>query len=50
MMFQRAPPDENGLGVITSTPGLIRSSQPLIFFGLPSRSANTTTVSAAMPL
>ena len=49
-MFHFAEPELNGFGVTTCTPGLIRSSQPLIFFGLPSRSAKTTTVSAAMPL
>ena len=36
-MFQRAEPDEAGFGVTISTPGLIRSSQPLMFFGLPLR-------------
>src|SRR5207302_11184451 len=43
MTFQRAPPDVNGFGVITSTPGLIRSSQVLMCFGLPLRVASTTT-------
>src|SRR3954447_2298017 len=41
--FQRAPPEANGLGSITWRPGLIRSSQVLMFFGLPLRTANTTT-------
>src|SRR5438132_7279641 len=43
MTFQRAPPELNGFGVITSMPGLRRSSQVLMFFGLPLRVANTTT-------
>ena len=50
MMFQRAPPEVNGFGVITWTPGLIRSSQVLMFFGLPLRVAMTTTESVIMPL
>ena len=37
MMFQRAPPEVNGFGVMTSTPGLVRSAQVLMFFGLPLR-------------
>src|SRR5215216_2488385 len=49
MTFQRAPPDANGLGSITSTPGLIRSSQVLMFFGLPLRTIRTTTESVTMP-
>src|SRR5436305_861852 len=43
MMFQRAPPEVNGLGSSTCTPGLVRSSQVLIPFGLPLRTTNTTT-------
>ncbi len=35
----------NGFGVITSTPGLDEVVPPLMCFGLPSRSAKTTTVS-----
>src|SRR5207248_5941513 len=50
MMFQRALPDVAGLGVITSTPGLTRSSQPVMCFGLPLRTTNTTTESATFPL
>ena len=42
-MFHFAPPEVNGLGVITSTPSLVRSSQVLRFLGLPLRTANTTT-------
>jgi hypothetical protein len=49
MMFQRAPPEVNGFGVMTSIPALTRSSQPRIFFGFPSRTTNTTTESWIMP-
>ena len=42
-MFQRAEPDENGLGVSTCTPGLVRSSQVSMCLGLPLRTMNTTT-------
>src|ERR1700733_10973580 len=42
-MFQRALPDVDGLGVITSTPDLIRSSQPVMCLGLPLRTTSTTT-------
>ena len=49
-MFHCAPPEVNGFGVITSTPSLIRSSQVLMFFGLPLRTANTTTELVTMPL
>src|SRR4051794_33156244 len=48
-MFHFAEPELYGFGVSTSTPGLIRSSQPLMCFGLPLRTAKTTTVSAPMP-
>src|ERR1022692_2965533 len=48
-MFQRALPDVDGFGVITSTPDLIRSSQPLMCFGLPLRTTNTTTESLENP-
>ena len=50
MMFQRAPPDVNGFGVTTSTPGRMRSFQLLIFFGLPSRTTKTTTEFVTIPL
>ena len=50
MMFQRAAPEENGFGVMTSTPGLVRSSQVLMFFGLPLRVTRTTTELVTMPL
>ena len=48
-MFQRALPEVDGLGVITSTPGLIRSSQPVMCLGLPLRTTNTTTESLEKP-
>ncbi len=50
MMFQRAPPEVNGLGVITWMPGLTRSSQVVMCLGLPLRTTNTTIVLATMPL
>ena len=50
MTFHFAPPEVNGFGVITSTPGLIRSSQVLMFFGLPLRTANTTTEFVTKPV
>src|SRR6476619_4307280 len=43
-MFHFAEPELNGFGVTTCTPGRTRSDQLLIFFGLPFRTANTTTV------
>ena len=49
MTFQRAPPEVNGFGVSTSTPGLTRSSQPLMFFGLPGRTASATTERVTIP-
>ena len=49
MTFQRAPPEVKGLGVSTSTPGLTRSAQPLMFFGLPGRTASTTTDRVTIP-
>src|SRR6516165_1896106 len=49
-MFHRALPDVDGFGVITSTPGLIRSSQPVMCFGLPLRTTSTTTESLEKPL
>src|SRR5690242_1840452 len=48
-MFHRALPDVDGFGVITSTPGLIRSSQPVMCLGLPLRTTITTTESLDMP-
>ena len=49
-MFHFATPAVNGFGVTTSTPGFSRSFQPLMCFGLPSRSAKTTTEWNATPL
>ncbi len=49
-MFHFAEPDEAGLGVMISTPGLTRSSQPWMPSGLPSRTTNDTTEDVAMPL
>src|SRR5439155_24020866 len=49
MTFQRAPPEVNGFGVITWTPGLRRSFHVLSFFGLPSCTTNTTTERVTMP-
>ena len=49
-MFHRAEPDEAGFGVMTSTPGLTRSSHVLMLSGLPSRTTNTTTDEVTMPL
>src|SRR6185437_2792550 len=48
-MFQRALPEVDGLGVITSTPGLVRSPQPVMCLGLPLRTTNTTTESEDNP-
>src|SRR3954451_23146840 len=48
--FQRAPPEVNGFGVITFTPGLARSSKVLMPFGFPLRTASTTTELVTMPL
>src|SRR5207248_4242842 len=50
MMFHRALPEVAGLGVITSIPGLTRSSQPVMCFGLPLRTTSATTESEGMPL
>src|SRR5437588_2857346 len=50
MMFQRAPPEVNGFGVITFTPGFTTSFQPVMCFGLPLRTARTTTESVTIPL
>ena len=48
-MFHCAPPEVNGFGVITSTPSLRRSSQVWMPFGLPGRTAKTTTELVTMP-
>src|ERR1700751_3869877 len=49
MMFHRALPEVLGFGVITSTPGLTRSSQPVMCLGLPGRTTITTTESLENP-
>src|ERR1700749_69136 len=48
-MFQRALPEVDGLGVITLTPGLIRSSQVVMCLGFPLRTTSTTTESDEKP-
>src|ERR1700733_3998226 len=48
-MFQRALPEVEGFGVITSTPDLIRSSQPVMCLGLPLRTTSATTESLEKP-
>src|SRR3954452_21990866 len=48
-MFHLAPPEVNGFGVSTCTPGLIRSSQVLMPLGLPLRVAMTATESVIIP-
>ena len=48
--FHLAEPELSGLGVMTSTPGRNRSSQSLMFFGLPFRTTNVTTDPNGMPL
>src|SRR5690348_6149314 len=50
MTFQRAPPEVNGFGVTTDTPGLTRSSQVRMCFGLPGRTTKTTTDFVTKPL
>src|SRR6185437_476705 len=49
MMFQRAPPEVNGFGVTTWTPGLTRSDQLVMCLGLPLRTMNTTTELVTKP-
>ena len=49
-MFQRAEPEEPGLGVMISTPSSTRSSQVSMPSGLPLRTTKTTTEEVAMPL
>ncbi len=48
-MFHLAPPDVNGFGVTTCTPGLTRSCHVRIFLGLPSRTTKQTTERVTMP-
>src|SRR3954468_5063218 len=47
--FQRAPPEVNGFGSSTWTPGLTRSSHVLMPFGLPLRTTNATTEFVTKP-
>src|SRR2546423_15217090 len=47
--FHFAEPEGNGSGVTTCTPGLVRSFQPWMCFGLPGRTTKATTESAAIP-
>src|SRR3954467_154167 len=49
MTSQRAPPELNGFGKTTWTPGLIRSSQVRMCFGFPFRRTKTTTDFETMP-
>src|SRR5690349_22156683 len=50
MTFHFAAPDVNGLGVRTWMPGLSRSSQVWMFFGLPLRTMSATTDLDTSPL
>src|SRR6201999_3645870 len=47
--FHLAEPELSGLGVTTSTSGRSRSSQSLMFLGLPLRTASTTTEPNGIP-
>ena len=49
-MSHLAIPAVNGFGISTPTPGLTRSLQVLMCFGLPSRSPKTTTEFQTTPL
>ena len=49
-MFHFAEPEEPGFGVTILMPGLTRSSQPLMFLGLPLRTTIATTDWVRMPL
>ena len=49
-MFHFADPEDAGSGVTILTPGLIRSSQPVMCSGLPLRTTMTTTESETRPL
>src|SRR6516162_4386862 len=48
--FHLAEPELSGLGVTTSMPGRNRSSQSLMFFGLPLRTTSVTTDPHGIPL
>ena len=47
--FHFAAPEVNGFGVTTLTPGLTRSSQVLMSFGLPLRTMNETSEFVTKP-
>ena len=49
-MFHFAPPETNGLGVSTCTPGRVRSSQVRRLLGFPLRVPMTATESVIIPL
>src|ERR1700722_1801457 len=49
-MFRRDAPEVKGLGVMTLTPGLIRSAQLVMCLGFPGRTPKATTESVTMPL
>src|SRR6266513_5239272 len=49
MTSHRAPPELNGFGNTTPTPGFTRSSHVRMCFGLPLRSTKTTTDFETMP-
>src|SRR2546423_14174659 len=49
MTSHRAPPELNGFGKTTPTPGFTRSSHVLMCFGLPLRKTKTTTDFETMP-
>src|SRR5437868_14280781 len=49
MTSQRAPPELNGFGNTTPTPGFRRSSHVRMCFGLPLRRTKTTTDVAGTP-
>src|SRR4029077_12866462 len=50
MTSQRAPPELNGFGNTTPTPGFTRSSQVRMCFGFPLRRTKTTTDFETIPL
>src|SRR5271167_4651353 len=50
MRFHLALPELKTLGVITLTPGLMRSAQVVMCFGLPGRTMNETMEFVTMPL
>ena len=50
MMFHLALPELKTLGVMTPTPGLIRSAQVVMCLGLPGRTMNETMEFVTIPL